>query len=451
MLLIQAFEEILYVLGAFDFESHIVSTTILKFLTNVYICTMLSLPYLPRYFKGFLVLTIGLIPSFSGSAQTVASLWEAQMKVRQEKIDFLDFAHSNPDWLIPEASPTLKTAVPSLDALETALLPWGQNPTATDNCMQVLFADNYSCAQALGVLHGRFGPFIEMEIEASGLPSSFQWLAATTSAFDPAFEQDNRAGLWGISSTLAQESGLLSINGIDQRKLPEESTRAFIDELMRLQRRFPNDPHRVLVAYWKGMAYATRWTGKPGYDSELDERITLLKVVSRFMVNIQRPSFELNWINQAQTWDTLECTNGVIRRANVLQNTRLKPSEIEELLPWWTSDVLACENALKYGARITRAHVSLPAVQKSSADSKGSKAAEPAAVSVAKTSTIIEVSGMVMRSGSTPCIIHEVKKGDTLWNIAQRYPSTTPEELAEVNEIIDYIRIGQVLCVPDRQ
>jgi len=58
---------------------------------------------------------------------------------------------------------------------------------------------------------------------------------------------------------------------------------------------------------------------------------------------------------------------------------------------------------------------------------------------------------MVLRSSPTPCIIYEVKKGDTLWNIAQRYPSTTPEELAEVNEIIDYIRIGQVLCVPDRQ
>tara|TARA_Y100000385_G_scaffold288140_1_gene354004 strand:+ start:942 stop:2180 length:1239 start_codon:yes stop_codon:yes gene_type:complete len=412
---------------------------------------MPRLPYSQQYFKGFLVLTIGLLASFSSSAQSVASLWEAQVQARQEKIDFLNFAQSNPDWLIQEASPTLKTAVPSLDALETALLPWGQNPTATDNCMQVLFGNNYSCAQALGVLHGRFGPFIEKEIEASGLPTSFQWLAATTSAFDPAFEQNNRAGLWGISSTLAQESGLLNINGIDQRKLPEESTQAFIDELMRLQRRFPNDPHRVLVAYWKGMAYATRWTGKPGYDSELDERITLLKVVSRFMVNIQRPSFELNWINEAQTWDTLECTNGVIRRANLLKNTGLKPSEIQELLPWWTSDVLTCENALKYGARIARAHVSLPSVQRTSVDSKGQKNPEPTAASLAKAVTVVEVPEMVIPSSSTPCIIHEVKKGDTLWNIAQRYPSTTPEELAEVNEIIDYIRIGQVLCVPDRQ
>jgi LysM repeat protein len=50
-----------------------------------------------------------------------------------------------------------------------------------------------------------------------------------------------------------------------------------------------------------------------------------------------------------------------------------------------------------------------------------------------------------------PCILYKVKKGDTLWNIAQRYPGNTPEELAEINAISDYIRIGQTLCVPDKK
>ena len=135
----------------------------------------------------------------------------------------------------------------------------------------------------------------------------------------------------------------------------------------------------------------------------------------------------------------------------MLQNTGLKPSELQELLPWWTSDVMTCENALKYGVRIPQAHVNLPSIQKSSMDPKGQKKPEPTVPPLAKPGTIAEVSEMVLPSSSTPCIIHEVKKGDTLWNIAQRYPSTTPEELAELNEIIDYIRIGQVLCVPDRQ
>ena len=44
--------------------------------------------------------------------------------------------------------------------------------------------------------------------------------------------------------------------------------------------------------------------------------------------------------------------------------------------------------------------------------------------------------------------LHEVKAGDTLWNISKRYPGTTPEWIAEINEITDYIRIGEVLCIP---
>jgi LysM repeat protein len=46
------------------------------------------------------------------------------------------------------------------------------------------------------------------------------------------------------------------------------------------------------------------------------------------------------------------------------------------------------------------------------------------------------------------CELHEVKAGDTLWNISKRYPGTTPEWIAEINEITDYIRIGEVLCIP---
>ena len=157
--------------------------------------------------------------------------------------------------------------------------------------MQALFESNYQCAQIIGVLHGRYGPFIEQALEAASLPNSLQWLAATTTAFNVGFDQDGSAGMWGMNAEVGRKYGLLGINGIDQRKLPEESTHALVLELERLQRRFPNDPHRVLVAYWKGMAYATRWTGKPCYDDVLDAQLTLLKVLSRFMVNIERPSF----------------------------------------------------------------------------------------------------------------------------------------------------------------
>ena len=49
------------------------------------------------------------------------------------------------------------------------------------------------------------------------------------------------------------------------------------------------------------------------------------------------------------------------------------------------------------------------------------------------------------------CLLHEVKAGDTLWNISKRYPGTTPDWIAEINEITNYIRIGEVLCIPTVQ
>lgn len=385
------------------------------------------------------------------SAQSTASQWKALVESRSESIDFQDFARAHPSWLADNVKPDLKTSVPALDGLETALLPWGQDPNATDVCMQILFENNYRCAQIVGVMHGRYGPFLEQKLETAALPISFQWIAATTSAFDPAFDADGRAGIWGMTEELGQESGLFDVNGIDQRKLVEESTAAFVMELSRLHRRFPNDPHRVLVAFWKGMAYATRWSGEPGYDVKLDERITLLKVLSRFMVNIERPSFELDWINQAQEWKPLECDDGQISRNNLLTEGGFRDSDLRSLLPWWNSENLSCEIAQKYGVRIPnvfnlngseQSKIDIAISQEKPLPSEGSKTIPKASIARAEE---------VGFTDGVRCIMHEVKKGDTLWNIAQRYPSTSPEELAELNQINDYIRIGQVLCVPDKR
>jgi hypothetical protein len=370
--------------------------------------------------------------------QSAVELWSMLVQERTEKMDFRSFAAQNPNWKVNASKPSLKVAVPALDRLETALLPWGEDQALVDQCMQVLFDSNYHCAQVIGVLHGRYGPFIEQALASASLPSSFQWLAATTSAFNTGFDQNEVAGMWGMNSDIGRGYGLLSVNGIDQRKLPEESTHAFVFELERLQRRFPNDPHRVLVAYWKGMAYATRWTGKPGYDDALDEQLTLLKVLSRFMINIERPSFKLDWIEQAQKWTLLKCDGEGIDRNTIIQEGIASEQTLTEILPWWNSGFLTCEDAEKYGARMP----GMPGIRP--------KETKPSSTQSIDSSPSITMPDASIEN-AIPCILYKVKKGDTLWNIAQRYPGNTPEELAEINAISDYIRIGQTLCVPDKK
>ncbi|MDA7708679.1 LysM peptidoglycan-binding domain-containing protein [Flavobacteriales bacterium] len=387
-----------------------------------------------------------LIPSTKCSAQSLAEQWSLRVQQRSELPDFRAFERANPDWKVQESKPALKAAVPALDPLETALLPWGGNKEAIDQTMQVLFEDNYHRAQIIGVLHGRYGGFITSELLAASLPSSFQWVAGLTSVFNAAHEENDHAGIWGLNSAMGQTYGLLQANGIDQRKLVVESTRAFVRELERLQRRFPDDPHRVLVAYWKGMAYATRWTGAPGYDKSLDEQLVLLKVLSRFMVNIERPSFDLDWVEQAQTWQPLACEGEGINRSQLIADGVIDSQTLSALLPWWTSDFLSCADAQKYGTSIPRLVAEQvdanPEPAKTATSNGKTENAEPNDPTVA----VIEESATIE---GVRCILHTVKKGDTLWNIAQRYPGTTPEDLAEINEISDYIRIGQTLCVPD--
>ena len=370
--------------------------------------------------------------------QSAVEQWQFMVQERTEKIDFKSFAAHNPNWMVNAAKPSLKTAVPALDQLETSLLPWGENQVLVDQCMQALFESNYQCAQIIGVLHGRYGPFIEQALEAASLPNSLQWLAATTTAFNVGYDQDGSAGMWGMKAEVGRKYGLLGVNGIDQRKLPEESTHALVLELERLQRRFPEDPHRVLVAYWKGMAYATRWTGKPGYDDALDAQLTLLKVLSRFMVNIERPSFELDWIAQAQKWTPLKCDGKGMNRNAIIAEGIVSEQNLTEILPWWYSDFLSCADAQKYGARLPQMIIAAPTESRSPTTQK--MESPPATIGQD-----------ALTKNAIPCILHKVKKGDTLWNIAQRYPGVTPEKLAEINSISDYIRIGQTLCVPDKK
>ena len=158
-------------------------------------------------------------------------------------------------------TPSLKTAVPALDPLEVALQPWGADRQLENLCMQALLSDGAKRLLQLNALYTLHEAVVDEAWSATALPPAFRWIPALTTGWNQAASvQGDRAGMWWNDRGDAVTSGLTLSGAIDERGVPAASTQAAIAQLEKLQRRFPNDPHRVLVAYMKGMAYATRWS-----------------------------------------------------------------------------------------------------------------------------------------------------------------------------------------------
>lgn len=336
--------------------------------------------------------------------------------------------------------PSLKTAVPELDALETALQPWGADRELENQCMQVLMAEGAKRLLQLNALYALHDAVLDDAWMATALPPSFQWIPALTRGWNQsAHGAEERAGLWWNDRGDAVAGGFTLSGAIDERGIPAASTQLAIAQLEKLQRRFPNDPHRVLVAYIKGMAYATRWSGRPGYDRELDEWLALYKVVCRMMVNTDLPDHQVDWIDVLSTWEPVTCT-GERSRQNLIDVNGIPAGVLTQFLPWWTGKTLPCSALDAYEVALPSSYASRwnnEAASDPGSTPTPTPPSTPRAKSESATYTV-----------AYTCQLHEVKTGDTLWNISKRYPGTTPEWIAEINEITDYIRIGEVLCIP---
>jgi len=375
-----------------------------------------------------LLLVFGITAS---SGQASLDHWTSSFAKRLNKADYVAYLQSEPSGDIGPL-PGLSASVPELDQLELALQPWGTDKPLENTCMELLMDQANPRILHLNHLWGLYRPSIEFEFALSDLPTSFQWLPAMLSQWDHAAQTDSkRKGMWLLSQGDAIESGLVVTEEIDERFIPASSTSAAIQRLQKLQRRFPNDPARVLVGYVKGMAFATRWSGAPGYDSDLDAWLAMYKVISRLMVNLDLPDQSTVWAQTMNSWNPISCDSEITRSGWLAKHPEYSQDVLRQLIPWWVGERLDCEALEQYDVR-------LPAIQPKTAQAS----AEPIPLEVPA------VEQTEAYNARFTCELHEVKKGDTLWNISKRSPGTTPEWIAEVNEIKDYIRIGQVLCIP---
>jgi hypothetical protein len=380
-------------------------------------------------------------------SQSYLELWKEQALERINCADFESFQHRFPNWYDSNALPKLKDTVPQLDALEEALQPWGQDPKLEDACVQSLLQGNMLRLQILNAMYGLYGDDIARGLALKELPSSYQWIPVLASTYNHAFNgSDERAGLWGLTLAQAEKEGIAHSTHVDERMLPQESTRAAMDILDRLQRRFPMSPERVLVGFIKGMPFASRWSGKPGYDKELDEWLSFYRVVSRFMVNLDSPEFEASWGEELTQWETILCPGEISREA--LKGVLDMPEHVQkQLLPWWIHETLPCAIFEEFQPLLPNMWAEIWAQHLDDlANWDASALSEAATKETTNSKNPVE-----RRSLSIPCVEHEVRKGDTLYNISKRFEGTTPEQIAETNGIDTVIKIGQILCIPQTE
>lgn len=381
-------------------------------------------------------------------SQLNLDLWKELTVERINCADFESFQNRVPTWYDSNALPTIKDSVPELDALERALQPWGQDPQLENACVQSLLEGNMLRLQILHAMHGLYGKDIERALALKEIPSSFQWIPVLASAYNHAYNGSNeRAGLWGLTRAQAGKENIVRSIYVDERMLPHVSTHAAIDILDRLQRRFPMNPERVLVGYFKGMPFASRWSGKPGYDPALDEWLSFYRVVARFMVNLDSPEFDSQWGEALTEWEAIRCP-GELSRSGLKAVLNMTEDVQKQLLPWWINETMPCNTFDEFQ----------PFVPKKWAETWGKNVEdlalwnENSGLEVPTPHTTTESKKQVTPPKlSIPCIEHEVKKGDTLYNISKRFPGTTPEQIAATNGIDTVIKIGQTLCIPQAQ
>ncbi|MGA0435313.1 MAG: LysM peptidoglycan-binding domain-containing protein [Flavobacteriales bacterium] len=350
-------------------------------------------------------------------AQTTPENWAQEFDRRIQLADYTLFYNTLSSKTIDSRMPPILSAIPPLDELEESLQPWGEDKHLEARCMQILLNQNGKRLKQMGILYSMYSSDIGNSMDQSSLPPAFQWLPMLlTHCNHRHATTDGKNGLWSMDRTIAKNSGLTMNDRIDERFIPSSSSVAAINHLQQLQRKFPDDPIRVLVAFSKGVEFAMTWDALPGSDDDLDAWLGLYRVVSRMMVNVEVPNTQIEWIAFSNSMSPVPCDVSLSKN-ELVQSLGLTETTIEQFIPWWIgSKTMSCDDFNEYTPRLP--------ISTNTPTSPGKN------------------------QESKPCIFHEVKKGDTLWNLSQRYPGTTPDMIKEINDIKDHIRIGDVLCIP---
>ena len=278
----------------------------------------------------------------------------------------------------------------------------------------------------------RYLYYIVDELERRGMPADLALLPIVESAYDPfAYSQGRAAGLWQIIPGTGTHLGLKQNWWYDGRRDVIDSTRGALDYLEYLHDMFDGDWLLALAGYNAGEGNVTRaiartlsagdpidfWHIAPYLPAETRAYVPRLLAITTLVKNAEANGLVLPSLANEPRFESIP-TNDQIDMA------------------------LAAELA---GISIDQMYEFNPGVNRWATDPEGP---HRLLVPVANATQLKEALASLSAQDRVEWSRHEVKAGETLGHLAERY-RTTPAVLREVNNIEgNLIRVGQPLMIP---
>lgn len=402
-----------------------------------------------------------------------------------------------------ECPPNLAESIPLKSGLDVALDFLAEDRALEARCIELYFGDNCANYYTIARLSDLYFPLFEEYLSAAKLDRTYKFLPILASGLHAGHDDGaNRAGLWGLDLPRARLTRLTVNRLFDERKAPEPATRAAVDLLSYYDQRYPNDPLRVVVALLRGVQTADQFDATLLKKSDdLYQTLGLLRVTLRLFANTEHENQLVDWVSFYRQFETVTIADTLSYRAciDVLKVDRdvaygLNPAfhgplippqhhDIAFLLPKAAAEMYLChpDSVLCYkpsdvaidranradAARTPEGDVTYYTVRSGDvlgtiAERNGVRLSDLKAWNNLRSDHIrvgqklLVYGGKAVATASTAVQSTEitddvdyytVKDGDSLWEIARRYPGVSPENIMEWNNINANIRAGMKLKI----
>lgn len=351
---------------------------------------------------------------------------------------------------------------------------------------------------------GKFRPAILKKLKEAGLPSELSWLPLIESGFTTnALSHARALGLWQFIPSTGYKFGLARDMYIDERLDPDKSTTAAVAYLKALHKIF-GDWSTVLAAYncGEGRVLKTIRSQNVNYlDNfwDLYDRLPreTARYVPRFLAtlhmvnNPEKFGLDTIKVDSPLEYDTIKVQKQVSLK-DVAKAIGIAPSKLQELNPELRKKIIPKDS---YSLKIpfdkkeilltkldtipvasskpkqskTSTHYAYYRVKKGDSISKIAKRFKTNVKTILQSNKMhkkhyivagnilkIPQSGKTFRSETSKkkrrytVSKHIVKNGDSLWNIARKYGTTT-KKIHRLNRLSNNkLSIGQVLKIPGK-